>query len=402
MSQRALAVLAACLFTVLISYATRYGYGILLPEMLPALGITKTQAGVIYSSFFVAYTICSPLLGLLGDRYDKRLLITVFVALLGAGAFLMSFSASILQASLFFMLAGIGSAACWAPVMALAQRWTSDKHRGKTLAFVDVGSALGIVGTSTAIPAIVMAQGWRTGWMALGAFGVLVAVMDLLVMRSPPGDRPRALPNGPVKYPAETIGATYRKLLRDRKFWLIGLAYTFTGFTVIIQFTFLSTYAAQELAFSYGAATRLVAVIGIGAVVGKLVLGPVSDKTGRIKIMMLCAVLMAAGSLGIAYARGIMLIAFTAVFSLGYGAVWSMYAAAASDYFSKEYAGSIVGLWTVYLGIGSLVAPTLAGWIADTTGTLSWSFMMGAAGGVVSLLLLIPVWRSPSGGLPGR
>src|SRR4030067_436324 len=106
MSQRALAVLAACLFTVLISYATRYGYGILLPEMLPALGITKTQAGVIYSSFFVAYTICSPLLGLLGDRYDNRLLITVLVALLGAGAFLMSFSASILPARLLFMLSG--------------------------------------------------------------------------------------------------------------------------------------------------------------------------------------------------------------------------------------------------------------------------------------------------------
>ena len=123
MNKRALVVLIACFCTIFTSYAIRYGYGILLPEMLPALAITKTEAGVIYASFFIAYTVMSPLLGLLGDRYDVRLLLTVFVAMLGAGTFLMAYSSSITQASLFFALAGIGSAACWAPVMAVAQRW---------------------------------------------------------------------------------------------------------------------------------------------------------------------------------------------------------------------------------------------------------------------------------------
>ena len=76
-------------------------------------------------------------------------------------------------------------------------------------------------------------------------------------------------------------------------------------------------------------------------------------------------------------------------------AVWSMYAASASDYFSRSMAGSIIGLWTVYLGIGSLLSPIIAGWIADATGTLSWSFLLSAGGAVLSLLLLLPVWRSP-------
>jgi hypothetical protein len=35
-----------------------------------------------------------------------------------------------------------------------------------------------------------------------------------------------------------------------------------------------------------------------------------------------------------------------------------------------------------------------AGWIADVTGTLAWSFVLAAAGGVVSLFLLVPVWRA--------
>ena len=158
MNKQALVVLIACFLTIFTAYAIRYGYGLLLTGMLPALAITKAEAGVIYSSFFIAYTIMSPVLGLLGDRYDVRLLFTLFVAILGAGTFLMAYSTSVAQASLFFALAGIGAAACWAPVMALAQRWTNDEHRGKTLAFVDVGSSLGIVGSSTAVAAVIATE----------------------------------------------------------------------------------------------------------------------------------------------------------------------------------------------------------------------------------------------------
>ncbi len=396
MNKRALAVLVACLCTVFTSYAIRYGYGVLLPEMLPSLAISKTEAGVIYASFFIAYTVFSPLLGLLGDRYNVRWLLTLFVALLGAGAFLMAYSSSIIQASLFFTLAGIGSAACWAPVMALAQRWTSDKHRGKTLAFVDVGSALGIIGTSAGVPLIVVANSWRAGWMSLGALGFAVAAINFLAVRNPAEEHPKLRQAGLGRHTSEPLSTTYLKLLRDIRFWFIGLAYLLTGFSILVPFTFLSTYAVQELAFPYEAAARLLTVIGIGAIVGKLTLGPFSDKIGRIKVMMLCAALIAVGSLGMAYGQGMTLILFTAIFSLGYGTAWSMYAASASDYFSKESAGSIVGLWTVYLGVGSILSPVIAGWIADTTGTLSWSFVLAAVGAVISLFLLVPVWRASS------
>ncbi len=80
------------------------------------------------------------------------------------------------------------------------------------------------------------------------------------------------------------------------------------------------------------------------------------------------------------------------------GAVWALYAAAASDYFAKSIAGSIIGLWTLYLGIGSILSPVIAGWIADTTGTLGWSFVLAMAGAIVSLLLLVPVWRAKNRG----
>ena len=397
MNKRALGVLVACFLTVFTAFAIRYSYGVLLPEMLPSLAISKTEAGVIFTSYFIAYTIFSPVLGLLADRYGARVLLALFSVILGVGTFLMAYSSSPTNASLFFALAGIGTAACWAPVMALAQRWASDKRRGMTLAFVDAGSSLGIIGAGAAVPLIVVAYSWRMGWIALGIVAFLLAGINLLLVRSHPLEKSSLRHPKLGQHAEKTVSITYAGLLRNSKFWLIGLAYLLIGFSVLIPFTFLSTYAAQELTLPYEAATRLITVIGIAAMVGKLVLGPLSDTVGRIRIMMLCAVLVAVGTLGIAYFQGFLtLTIFTAIFGVGYGSVWSMYAASASDYFSKESAGGIVGLWTFCVGIGCILSPVMAGWIADTTGTLAWSFILAMAGAVISLFLLVPVWRASS------
>ncbi|MGD9142238.1 MAG: MFS transporter [Dehalococcoidia bacterium] len=394
MNKRALAVFVAGFLTIFTAYAIRYGYGILLIEMLPALAITKAEAGVIFSSFFVTYTLMSPLLGLLGDRFGARLLLPLFVAILGAGTFLMGYSSSVTQSSLFYALAGIGAGACWAPVMALVQRWSSEEHRGKTLAFVDVGSSLGIIVSSTAVSSIISANSWATGWQVLGIMTLTIAVLDLVLVKEPPGWHTAGPKTETPQISGESVKITYAGIIRDGKFWLIGVAYLLMAFSVIIPITFLSTYAIQEREFSAGAAARLITVIGVGAFFGKLGLGAVSDRVGRIRMMMLCSLLVVAGCLGIAYGRDWALYVFTAVFSMGFGAFWPMYAAAASDYFHRKHSGGIIGLWTVFMGVGSIVAPSVSGWIADTTGTLSWSFVLGSAGAAVSLLLLVPVWRS--------
>ena len=397
MSQRAIGVLFACFAIIFVHYAIRYSYGTLLPEMLPSLSITKAQAGMIYSSYFITYTALSPVLGLLSDRYDIRILLTLFVALMGGGAFLMAYPTSQYQASLFFGVAGAGCSACWAPVMALAQRWTTESRRGMSLAFVDAGSSLGVMAAGAITPLIVVAYDWRAGWMSLGVLAFIVAIVSFFLVQSYPKTQSHPSPQDGGR--RRLVGITYKQLFSDTRFWLIGLAYLFTGFAIIVPFAFISTYAVQELSFPYDSATRLVTIIGAGGITGKVVLGPISDKLGRIKILVISAILIAGGNLAIAYSRGWMLMVFTFIFGIGYGACWAMYAACASDFFSKQAAGGIIGLWTVYLGIGTMLSPILAGWIADATGTLMWSFLIAMAGGIASLLLLLPMLKASQVGM---
>ena len=392
MSQRAIGVLFACFAIIFVHYAIRYSYGTLLPEMLPSLSITKAQAGMIYSSYFIAYTALSPVLGLLSDRYDVRIILTLFIALMGGGAFLMAYPTSQFQASLFFGVAGVGCSACWAPVMALAQRWTTENRRGMSLSFVDAGSSLGVMAAGAITPLIVVAYGWRTGWMSLGILAFMLAIVTFFLVQSHPKTHSNPSPQDGGR--RRLVGITYKQLLSDTRFWLIGLAYLFTGFAIMVPFAFISTYAVQELSFPYDSATRLVTIIGAGGITGKVVLGPISDTLGRIKILIISAILIAGGNLAIAYSRGWMLMVVTFIFGIGYGACWAMYAACASDFFSKQAAGAIIGLWTVYLGIGLMLSPLLAGWMADATGTLMWSFLIATAGGIASLLLLLPMLKA--------
>ena len=102
MSKRAILVIIAGFGCIFVSFAVRYAYGLLLPYMLPALGVTKAQAGTIYSSYFFTYMVFSPILGILIDRFDAKLILTLFIGLLGFGTFLMAFATTLPQACIFF------------------------------------------------------------------------------------------------------------------------------------------------------------------------------------------------------------------------------------------------------------------------------------------------------------
>ena len=184
---------------------------------------------------------------------------------------------------------------------------------------------------------------------------------------------------------------------RNRNFWLIGLSYLLIAFSILIPFAFLPTYATQELLIPYTSATRLIAVIAVAGVCGKLVLSHLSDFVGRVRIMKLCGAFVAAGGLGMVYAQeSSMLAVSAAVLGIGYGATWPVYAASARDFFPQEYSGSIVGLWTVCLGIGSTLSPIITGWTIDVTGRYGWAFILVTISAAMSSLLLFPIAKIPT------
>ena len=385
-------VFVTCFWVVFTAYGTKYSYGILLPEMLHSLMISKTEAGFIFSSYFIAYAACSPVVGLLADRVNVRLLLTFFLALLGIGSFLMAYQSSLIAASFCFALVGIGTSACWSPVVALTQRLVSERRRGTALAFIDIGAPLGGIVSSMAMPIVIAEFDWRMGWKGLGTLALLLACIVFFLLKNHFLEKInfKNLERGGYTYYA--VKTLYGGILKSTGFWLIGLSYMLIAFSAVIPLTFICTYAVEELSLSYKSATRLVTIIAAASMTGKLMLGFLSDFLGRLKLMVLCGALISASVLGIGYCQNFgALNFFVAVFGFSQGAVHPLYATYAADYFSKKFTGSVIGLWTLFLCIGSILAPIIAGWIADVTSKFMWSFVLAAATASMSIFLLFPL-----------
>jgi OFA family oxalate/formate antiporter-like MFS transporter len=65
-----------------------------------------------------------------------------------------------------------------------------------------------------------------------------------------------------------------------------------------------------------------------------------------------------------------------------------MYAACVRDYFPKEIAGTLIGIFTLFYGIGAMIGSVVAGRLADVTGTFRWSFGLGAFTAFIAALLI--------------
>lgn len=396
-------VLGASFITLFINYSIRIGaYSVLLPKMIQDLDINMTQAGMIRAAYFFTYILFSPLMGWLTDRIGGRFVIGFFSLFLGIGTLLMGQASNLATAIFFHGVAGIGAAAVWTPISALIQKWFGGKKRGLVLGILSPSYALGFGLMGIILPTIVKNYSWRMGWYLLGASGLILIALNFLLLRDDPeklgllpwGETAKTIPSQP---PSET-SFNYWDVIKERTFWLIGASYLFISLGVYIVSDFIVTYGVVELKISYPVASTFISIMALTSIVGGFVLMTISDYIGRAKSLVIIHSLLALSILFIILAKGNISLLRVGIgwFGFIYGPIWPMYAACARDYFPKEIAGTMIGILTIFYGIGAIFGPILAGRLTDVTGTFQWSFGLGALTTFISALP-IGFLRKPGG-----
>ena len=71
-----------------------------------------------------------------------------------------------------------------------------------------------------------------------------------------------------------------------------------------------------------------------------------------------------------------------------YGATFPTYAACAGDYFPRKLIGSVVGAWSLFYGLGVILAHWAGGILRDMTGNYDCSFVINAAMAALGLLVI--------------
>jgi sugar phosphate permease len=365
--------------------------------MIRSLGISKTEGGFTYSILFATYTVFSPIVGNLTDRIGGRRVITFFCTVLAAGVLLMSTVNHLSTAVLFLGIIGVGISSTWTPVVALTTRWFSARKRGFALGVITLGSFIGYGILGLIYPLILARYNWRSGWIILGMLALGVALINGIILRSKPEDL-GLLPWGEQEKSPESsfhILSNYRAVLSRKIFWQMGISYFFISYGFYTFISFIVTYGTAELGIQYGTAAFFASVLAFGCLAGSIPIATLSDSFGRGKTIFISELVMTASVLLFLASRLNLWMIFIsiAIYGICFGPIPSLYGACARDYFEKNVTGTVLGAWTFIYGIGAILAPLVAGFLSDLTGTLRWGFALAGVTSLTSSILLLRVWK---------
>lgn len=397
-------VLTISTLTVLGSIGlARFGYTLILPAMQSALGLSNTQTGGLATGNFLGYLAIAAIGGVIASRYGSRRVIAVSMLLTGLTMALTGLVNSFSAALVWRALTGIGSGGSNVPVMSLLPAWFARRRRGLATGIAAGGAGLALMITGALVPRILDsggADGWRYSWFILGAFVVLLGLLAFALLRDRPEekglqpiaaeiDNPRPKDNST---PAMTGSLDWGLVFRSRAIWNLTLVYIAFGFSYIIYGTFFARYLEGEGGYTREAAGNLWAVVGWISIFCGLIWGTVSDLIGRKYGLALVCLTQAASYATFALWRSPTGYTVSAVaFGLTAWSIPGIMAAACGDYVGARMAPAAFGFLTLFFGLGQAAGPSVAGALADTTGSFGPAFLLAAGvallGGLASLLL---------------
>lgn len=394
---RAWIIFGICWINLFVNYSARLGYGVILPEMIRTLGIGRAAVGSIYNFYLIVYVSIAPFTGYLADRFGARRVITACLLILSLGVFFMGTVTSLWSACFFFAIAGLGATGMWAPVVALVQRWVAIKRRGILMGIVSTGFGLGLAMMGAVFPWVVENFNWRYAWYFLGGMALTLVPLNGFLLRNDPesaGLQPWGQ-QAPLSDPDTGTNTAKTKiplgtLLKNNRFWLIGLSYFAIAYSLYCITTFMVDYAEYQLELTKGIASRLASIHGIGQVLGVLTVLPLSDYLGRKKTILISNAAIAVALIGILGAgkNVVLLYFFVGWVGVAYGTTFPIYGLCAGDYFPREAIATVVGAWTPFYGCGAVLTHWISGALRDSTGVYNHAFVISAIMAFVGLLLM--------------
>jgi predicted MFS family arabinose efflux permease len=352
----------------------RFVYTPILPPMVEALQLSKSQAGLIASANFVGY-LAGALVATFSLPGSRRAWLMGSLAVNALCLAAMGVTTALTLFLLLRLVAGIASAFALIFSSALVLDRLASTGRGGLSAvhFAGVGSGIAI---SAALVAILVRDGaaWSTLWFASA---VLAAIAGLAVLWMVPPE-PRA---------ASAAAPTARaKVSAD--FAALVVAYGLFGFGYIITATFIvdmvrGTAALRPLEpyiwvlFGLSAAPSVALWTGFGR------------RWGILKTFAVASIVEAAGVAASAlwlHALGVIVAAlFVGGTFMGLTALGLIAARETAD---GDPRGRIA-LMTASFSFGQILGPAFAGFVYDATGSLAMPSLVAAAALVAAALLSV-------------
>ena len=334
----------------------RFVYTPILPPMVEALGLSKSEAGLIASANFVGY-FAGALLAAVRLPGSRRTWLVIALMMNALALAAMGLTSALAAFLVLRLIAGIASAFTLIFASALVLDRLAAAGRGRLSAVHFAGVGIGIV-VSAAL--VAMLHDWRTMWLASAALALAAGVAVLLLV-------PRDLRGA-------HIGASHAKTSIPPGFLPLAIAYGLFGFGYIITATFIVAMVrdSREIATLE---PYIWIIVGLSAAPSVALWGALGARWGVRRGYAAAALAEAAGvavtALWVTSATVIAAAVLVGGTFMGLTALGLMAAREGGG----EPRGRIA-LMTASFSAGQILGPSFAGYLYDRTGSLvapSWA-----------------------------
>lgn len=247
--------------------------GIVAP-IAEALKVSTADAGIVVTSYAVAYALLSPVGAALTGRLPRRLVLAGSLGMFCLGSLLSAVSTSLFMLAASRLIVALG-AAIYTPLSAgVAVAVTAPHERGRALAKVFAGMTMAQV-VGVPLGAWLAARfGWHAPFFLVAA---LAAVCAMVLIRTIPRD---------IQVPAGSVSSILTALANPRL--MAAVSFTATLMTAVyIVFTFFAPIIQASTGLDAGARSLYLGLFGLGAVGGNFLGGFLSDRVGPMRTLVL-------------------------------------------------------------------------------------------------------------------
>ncbi len=367
------------IFTVLacgfiLVFFHRIAPGVVSSDLTAAFGVTGAALGSLAASYYYVYTAMQIPAGVLADTVGARISVTVGNTVAGAGSILFALAPDFTTASAGRLLVGLGVSVVFVGLMKSNTVWFSDRRYGFVSGLTLLLGNLGAIAATGPLAVVLERTEWRTVFVALGIFSLVLAAISWALVRNKPEDvgyrsvREMEGLSAPARRSQHWI-LDLRSVVRLKRlwapFWLdFGLAGSF--------FAFIGLWAVPLLRDLHGldraGAADYTTISLVAFAAATLAAGSLSDWMGRRKPVLVagCAGYLASilALILLPWEPGASAAALFVLMGIAAGAFVVAYAQG-KEVAPPQVSGMAIALVNTGLFLGAAVLQTGFGWAMD-------------------------------------
>jgi MFS transporter, DHA1 family, purine base/nucleoside efflux pump len=316
----------------------------LLPFISKAYEISPATAGWMVTVFAVTYACSAPLFGWLSDKKGRRRFITFGLLLFAISNALTAFASSFLWLIVSRILAGLSVASVTPLIYAIIGDIAPPNRRGTWLSIVVSGHLTALWAGAPFGALLEHFLGWRSVFVVMAIIGAILLVVNFKTWES------------------ISRSDLTRNSLKGNTLRILGSVSVTTIWAISIYalYVYLGAALYSENRFSSSEIALAITFYGVGAVLGSLTSGQLTDKFGERKISRATLIFLALIliGLGVFFSSGYWVYFLLFIWALVGYAGFTSYQARLTMEYPKER--GIVMAWNntaLYIGItiGSLI-----------------------------------------------